>query len=209
MTEDAAPIAGTSPDVLVLASASAARARLLRQAGVPFLQDPAEIDESAVKAALRREGADASKAALDLARRKAAAVCLRHPGRLVLGADQLLDCAGEWLDKPGAPAQARAQLLRLAGRKHQLATAVVLLRDGKVAWSHVETPAVTVRTLSPGLVDAYLSAAGEEVLASVGAYQIEGLGAQLIERLEGDVFAVLGLPLLPLLSALRREGVLP
>lgn len=194
---------------LVLASGSATRAGLLRRAGVPFEQDPAEIDEAGPKERLKREGSDAGTAALELARLKAAAVSRRHPGRLVLGADQLLECEGEWLDKPGTRERARAQLLRLSGRNHRLATAAVLLRDRSELWSHLETPELQMRALSPSLIEAYLEAAGDAVLGSVGAYQIEGLGAQLMERLDGDVFAVLGLPLLPLLNALRREGLLP
>jgi septum formation protein len=207
--EDAPRIVASRSGLLVLASGSAARARMLRAAGVPFLQDPADLDEASAKAALRRSGARADAAALELARLKAAAVAQRHPDRLVLGADQLLDCAGEWLDKPMALPRARDQLLHLSGRGHRLSTAAVLLRRAQVAWSHVETPEVTLRPLSTERIDAYLAAAGEEALHSVGAYQIEGLGAQLIERLDGDVFAVLGLPLLSLLAALRREGVLP
>ena len=208
MRKGSATIAGTRAG-LVLASGSAARARLLREAGVPFVQDPPEIDEASAKEALRRSAPGATAAAMELARLKAAAVAARYADRLVLGADQLLECAGEWLDKPGSRAEARAQLLHLSGRVHRLATAAVLLRNGQVRWSQVETPEVTLRALSPALVDAYLDSAGEGILRSVGAYQIEGLGAQLIERLQGDVFAVLGLPLLPLLGALRREGVLP
>lgn len=209
MTGKSEPIAGSRADVLVLASASATRARLLRRAGVSFRQDPARIDETAVKAGLRQAGADALTAALELARIKAATVARHHPGRLVLGADQLLECEGAWYDKPVSRAAARGQLLTLSGRRHHLATAVVLLRDGAPSWSHAEAPELTMRRLSPALVEAYLDAAGAAALDSVGAYQIEGLGAQLIESLSGDVFAVLGLPMLSLLAALRREGVLP
>ena len=209
MSGAAEVIQGSRTGLLVLASGSPTRADLLRRAGVPFLQDPAEIDEAGPKERLKREGSDAGKAALELARLKAAAVARRHPGGIVLGADQLLECEGEWLDKPGTRARARAQLLRLSGRRHRLATAAVLLRGEDEVWSHLETPELQMRVLSPALLDAYLDAAGEAALGSVGAYHIEGLGAQLIERLEGDVFAVLGLPLLPLLAALRRERVLP
>jgi septum formation protein len=205
----AQPIAGARAGVLVLASGSATRAELLRRAGVPFLQDPANVDEATAKRRLNAAGAEAGAAARELARLKATAVSRRHPGKLVLGADQLLDVAGEWLDKPGTRVRAKAQLLALSGRTHRLATAAVLLRDGTEAWSHLEAPELRLRALSPVLADAYLDAAGDAVLGSVGAYQIEGLGAQLIDDLQGDVFAVLGLPLLPLLAALRREGVLP
>jgi septum formation protein len=202
-------IEGSRIGRLVLASGSPTRAQLLRRAGVPFQQEPAELDEAIAKTRLKRAGADAGEAALELARLKAAAVARRHPARLVLGADQLLECEGEWLDKPGTREGAHAQLLRLSGRNHRLATAAVLLGNGAVVWSHLETPELQMRALPAELVEAYLDAAGESVFGSVGAYRIEGPGAQLIERLEGDVFAVLGLPLLPLLGALRREGVLP
>ena len=201
--------ANSGAGVLVLASGSATRASLLRRAGVPFLQDPATVDEAAAKARLKAKGAEAGLAALELARLKAREVSARHPGALVLGADQLLDCEGAWLDKPGTRARAREQLLHLSGRSHRLETAAVLVREGAEIWSHLERPELRLRQLTPELADAYLDAAGKDVLHSVGAYQIEGHGAQLVEQLTGDVFAVLGLPLLPLLAALRREGVLP
>jgi septum formation protein len=203
------PIAGSTSGLLVLASASPTRALLLRRAGVPFLQDPASIDEGAVKAELRGSGKDALQAALELARRKAVVVAQRHPQQLVLGADQLLECEGQWFDKPGSRLQARDQLLRLSGRRHCLATAAVLVRGDIVSWSVAQAPELVMRSLSSDFIDAYLDAVGEHALSSVGAYQIEGLGVQLIDSFSGDFFAVLGLPILPLLAALRREGVLP
>ncbi len=209
VTEASPVFAGSQPERLVLASGSATRAGLLRRAGVPFLQDPAEIDEAAARTGLRRAGWETGAAALELARLKAAAVCARHAGRIVLGADQLLDCEGAWLEKPRARAAAGAQLLALSGRTHRLASALVLLRDGELLWSHLEVPELRMRSLSADLIEAYLDAAGPSILDSVGAYRIEGPGAQLLESLAGDVFAVLGLPLLPLLAVLRREGVLP
>ncbi|HXV25211.1 MAG TPA: nucleoside triphosphate pyrophosphatase [Alphaproteobacteria bacterium] len=208
MTEEPKRIAGSRSD-LVLASGSTIRAQLLCRAAVPFLQDPPEIDEAAAKAALCQAGAKADEAALELARLKAMAVCPRHPNRIVLGTDQLLICEGEWLDKPGSRARAFEQLERLSGRRHTLATALILLRAGRPVWSHLETPEVQMRQLTTGLITAYLDVAGESALQSVGAYQLEGPGAQLLESITGDVFAVLGLPMLPLLAALRREGLLP
>ncbi len=193
----------------MLASGSATRALLLRRAGVPFQQDAPEIDEAEARAKLRPMGVDALAAARELARLKAAAVAPRHPGAFILGADQLLDCEGVWLDKPASRGAARDQLLYLSGRRHRLATAAVLMRDGEPVWSHAEAPELIMRRLSGILVEAYLDLVGEAAFSSVGAYQLEGPGAQLIEHLSGDVFAVLGLPLLPLLSALRRQGVLP
>jgi septum formation protein len=209
VTGTAKPITGSRAGALVLASGSAMRAELLLRAGVPFLQDPAAVDEGTAKTRLKAAGADAGAAALELARLKAASVSARHPGKLVLGADQLLDCEGDWLDKPGSRERAKEQLLRLCGRIHRLHTAAVLFRDERERWSHGEAPELRLRTLSADLLEAYLDAAGAEAFGSVGAYQIEGPGAQLIEELRGDVFAVLGLPLLPVLAALRREGVLP
>jgi septum formation protein len=203
------PIAGSTSGLLVLASASPTRALLLRRAGVPFLQDPASIDEGAVKAELRGSGKNALQAALELARRKAVVVAHRHPQQLVLGADQLLECEGQWFDKPGSRLQAREQLLRLSGRRHCLATAAVLVRGDIVSWSVAQAPELVMRSLSSDFIDAYLDAVGERALSSVGVYQIEGLGVQLIDSFSGDFFAVLGLPMLPLLAALRREGVLP
>ena len=173
------------------------------------MQDPASIDERAAKAELQRSGRDALQAALELARRKAAVVAQRHPQQLVLGADQLLECEGRWFDKPGNHRRAREQLLQLSGRRHRLATAAALLRGETVCWSVVEAPELVMRSLSTELVDAYLNAAGETAFQSVGSYQIESLGMQLIDRIDGDFFAVLGLPMLPLLAALRGEGVLP
>jgi septum formation protein len=203
------PIAGSKAGLLVLASASPTRALLLRRAGIPFVQDPASIDEGAAKAELQRSGRNALEAALELARRKAVVVAQRHPQQLVLGADQLLECEGRWFDKPANRRQAREQLLELSGRRHRLATAAVLLRGKVVCWSLVEAPELVLRSLSSELIDAYLDAAGETALNSVGSYQIEGLGVQLIERIDGDLFAILGLPMLPLLAALRIEGALP
>jgi septum formation protein len=207
VTGEPRPINGSGSS-LVLASGSSTRTQLLRDAAVPFVQDRPEIDEATAKSALRSSGVDAGQAALELARLKALAVAPRHPGRLVLGCDQLLVCEGEWFDKPGSRGQAREQLQRLSGRRHTLATALILLRAGAPIWSHLEMPEVQMRELSPGLIDAYLDVAGEAALQSVGAYRIEGPGAQLLESLVGDVFAILGLPMLPLLAALRREGVL-
>ena len=199
---------GSKSGILVLASASPTRALLLRRAGVPFVQDPASIDEAALKAELRRSGKDALQAALELARRKAAAVARKHPQHLVLGADQLLECEGRWFDKPVNRAAAREQRLHLSGRRHRLATAAILLRDDATCWSDTQAPELVMRSLSADFVDSYLDAAGATALNSVGGYQIEGLGAQLMKSMNGDFFAVLGLPMLPLLTALRSAGVL-
>jgi septum formation protein len=200
-------LAASAPRV-VLASASATRAQLLRAAGVPFEQRPAAIDEAALKEALRAEGVAAGDAAVALAELKAERVASGMPDAIVLGADQILTCEGAWFDKPQDRAAARAQLNALAGRWHELATTVVAFRGGARVWHHLAVPRLWLRDCSPEFLDAYLDAHGEAAFASVGAYQIEGLGALLCARVEGDHFAVLGLPLLPLLEFLRAQGVL-
>jgi septum formation protein len=193
---------------IVLASASAIRARLLDAAGVPVAQRPATVDELALKESLQAEGASAGDAAIALAELKAQQIARHMPEAIVLGADQILTCAGRWFDKPQDRAQARAQLGALAGQRHELATAVVAFRGGVRVWHHLAVPRLWLRPCSPGFLDAYLDAVGDAALTSVGAYQIEGLGAQLLDRIEGDHFAVLGLPVLEVLEFLRQQGVL-
>ena len=193
---------------LILASASAARQRLLADAGVTAETDPAHIDEGAIKEEFRRGGGSSLECAARLADAKARAVAARHHGSLVLGADQLLDCAGEWYDKPRDRDEARGQLQRLRGRSHVLVTAAAVVRNDERLWQAVEQPRVTIRAFSDAFLDRYLDAMGERVLKTVGGYELEGLGAQLMERVEGDYFAILGLPLLPLLEFLRSAGAL-
>ncbi|MDA0701978.1 MAG: Maf family protein [Proteobacteria bacterium] len=192
---------------LILASASAARLALLRGAGLVLDAIPAPIDEDAAKESLRAEGADAETLASALAELKAAAVSTRHPGVLVIGGDQVLDLDGRMFDKPADRAAARDQLLALRGRSHRLISAAVLTRDGARLWHVAQSVRVTMRDFSTDFLDAYLEAVGDSVCGSVGAYRLEGIGAQLFERIEGDYFTVLGLPLLPLLEALRAQGV--
>ncbi|MGH6900317.1 MAG: Maf family protein [Geminicoccaceae bacterium] len=200
-------LAAAAPPV-VLASASAVRAQLLAAAGVPFEQRPATVDELALKESLQAEGACAGDAAIALAELKAQQIARHLPEAIVLGADQILTCAGRWFDKPQDRAEARAQLGALAGEGHELATAVVAFRGGVRVWHHLAVPRLWLRPCSPEFLDAYLDAVGAAALTSVGAYQIEGLGAQLCARIEGDHFAVLGLPVLELLEFLREQGVL-
>lgn len=190
---------------LVLASASPARASILENAGFRVTRAPAAIDEAAVKEAFRREGADAASCAVALATAKAERVSRRHSGALVVGADQLLVCGDVWFDKPPDLDHARAQLTALRGRTHELVTAVVVFRDGQDLWHHVARPRLTMRSFSDTFLDEYLAAAGPDVLGSVGAYQLEKLGAHLFARVEGDYFSILGLPLLPLLDFLRAQ----
>lgn len=194
---------------LVLASASAARRAVLAAAGLRFAVEPAAVDEAAIKESARAEGLSAAEAATVLAEAKARRVARRAPGdTLVIGADQILVCDGAWFDKPPDAAAARAQLLSLRGKVHELATALVCWRGGERVWGHVETPRLTMRAFSDAFLNAYLEAEGDAVLSSVGAYRLEGLGAHLFAAVRGEHAAVLGLPLLPLLGFLRDHGVL-
>ena len=193
---------------LVLASGSRTRAAMLAQAGVAVECDPPDLDEGAVKQSCRANGVAVEAAAETLAELKARQVARRHPGRPVLGADQMLECDGVWLDKPGDREQARAQLRTLRGRTHRLISAAAVVQDGRRVWHHVDGARLTVRPFSDRFLEEYLDAAGDAVLHSVGAYHLEGLGAQLFERVEGDFFTILGLPLLPVLGHLRAQGIL-
>jgi septum formation protein len=193
---------------LVLASGSAARAKMLRDAGVALEIIKPAVDEDELKASYRAEGADVIDTAIALAEMKAQAVSRKQAGRYVLGADQMLECEGVWFDKPADHAAARAQLKALRGRRHHLISAAVLVKDGQRLWHHVDRAELTMRDFSDGFLDWYLALAGEAVMASVGAYHLEGLGAQLMTRVRGDFFTVLGLPLLPVLAILRTHGML-
>jgi septum formation protein len=191
---------------LVLASGSATRRTLLEAAGLRFQARAVALDEAAIRGSCRGEGASAEETALVLAAAKATRV--RDADALVIGADQILVCGEDWFGKAEDLAGARAQLLRLRGREHRLATAVVCARDGEVIWQHVEAPRLWMRGFSDGFLDEYLAAEGEALLGSVGCYRLEGLGALLFERVVGDHAAILGLPLLPLLGFLRQHQVL-
>lgn len=191
---------------LVLASGSAARRSMLEAAGLAFEVDVPRVDEEGAKASLRAAGLRPRDQADALAELKALSVSRSRPD-FVIGADQMLALGDEVFDKPKSPAEAREQLLRLRGQTHELITAAVVAREGSIIWRHVDTPKLKMRTFSDAFLDDYLSRAGENVLRSVGAYQLEGLGAQLFERVEGDYFSVLGLQLLPLLAFLREHGI--
>jgi septum formation protein len=193
---------------LILASASKARRAVLEGAGLQFETRVAGVDEAAIKEAAQAEGISADEAALILADAKAERVARTVPDALVIGADQLLVCDGTWFDKPPDMAAARTHLQRLRGRRHELVTALVCHRGGQRIWQHVSKPRLTMRDFSDAFLDAYLATEGEALLSSVGAYRLEGHGAQLFDRIEGDQPAILGLPLLPLLGFLRQHGVL-
>lgn len=192
---------------LVLASGSRTRALMLEKAGLRPILDKPLVDEEEVKLAGKAEGVGADAVAEALAELKAQRVTRRHPGALVVGADQMLECEGVWFDKPSDRAAARAQLLALRGKTHQLVSCAVIVRDGERLWHKVDRARLTMRNFSENFLDGYLDMVGDEVLHSVGAYQLEGLGAQLFQRVEGDFFTILGLPLLPLLGFLRVHGV--
>ena len=192
-------------DPLVLASRSSARRALLEAAGIPLELHPADLDERALE-----RGASLAPGAVAqfLSREKAAAVSRARPGRLVLAADQVASLGAERFSKPADRAMARAQLSMLSGRSHELHSAITFAQDETVLFEHVEVARLTMRPLSEAFLDAYLDAAGSAATASVGGYQVEGLGIQLFERIEGDYFTVLGLPLISALDFLRRRGCL-
>ena len=199
--------AGRPP--LILASTSKARARLLEAAGLSFIIEPPGLDEGAMLQAISGEKSlEPSDVAEVLARAKAEAVSDLASGAYVIGADQVLELDGRILSKPDSMEAARRQLLDLRGRSHTLHTAVVVATRGATVWAQTETARLTMRKLTPEFIGRYLAAAGEEVLGSVGAYQIESIGIELFEKIDGDYFAILGLPLLSLLDTLRREGVI-
>ncbi len=200
-----ATAAPTQP--LILASASQTRRALLRAVGLQARAVPAAIDEGAVKASMAASGAGGAATAHALAVLKAQRISASEPNAFVIGADQLLVCEGVWYDKPTDRTRAREQLLALRGRTHVLETAVTVVREGAEIWSHVASPRLTMRAFTEAFLDAHLDASGKGVCATVGGYRLEDHGAQLFERVEGDWFAIMGLPLLPLLAFLRAHGV--
>ena len=191
---------------MILASQSRARQALLASAGIVFEAVPADIDERALQQASRLIG-PGDIAAL-LAREKALYVSMRQPGQFVVGADQTLALGTRLFSKPAGRSQAAEQLRALAGRNHELHSAVAVARDGKILFEAAAVARMTMRRLDEAEIDAYLDEAGDAVTSSVGAYQLEGLGVHLFERVEGDHFTILGLPLLQLLAFLRSERLL-
>jgi septum formation protein len=193
---------------IILASGSPHRRALLRNAGLEFSVEKPEIDERAVEAALDDSGATPEDVAMVLAEAKATAVSEIHADALVIGSDQTLSLDDELFHKPADMEAARRQLLKLSGRTHQLSSAVVLARQGKAVWRHVAVAHMTMRRLDPAIIGRYLSKVGEAALSSVGCYQVEGGGIRLFDKIDGDFFTIVGLPLLPLLAELRERGAI-
>lgn len=193
---------------IILASASPARTALLANAGVAHSVAPAAVDEDGIRRSLLKDGTAPKDVAPALAEAKALDISAAEPGVLVIGADQLLVRNGAIYDKPRSLEAAAGQLRELRGRGHDLITSVCLAESARVTWRHTEVARLQMRQLSDQFIADYLSAGGAALLSSVGAYQLEGLGGQLFSRVEGDYFSILGLPLLPLLAALRERGVL-
>lgn len=199
-------MSGDTTERLILASRSAARRAMLTGAGVPFTAEDAGVDEDAIKISLA--GIDPAELALELARAKALAISRHDPEAWVLGSDQTLDFDGEMISKASNLPDARDRLQALRGHTHHLNSAAALANNGAVVWSGVDTARMTMRRFSDDFLDAYLEAEGESLLGSVGCYRLEGMGSQLFDRVEGDYFTVLGMPLWPVLDELRRAGVI-
>ena len=196
------------PERLILASGSPFRKLLLANAGLEFSAVPAAVDERALEAPLEGSGVTPEEVAQILAEAKATDVSECHPGALVLGCDQTLSLGDRVFHKPRDMEEARRHLLSLSGRTHHLNSAAVLVRDGQTLWRHVGIASLTMRALDPAFIGRHLARVGDKALSSVGAYQIEGEGIQLFEKIEGDYFTIVGLPLLPLLAALREFGAI-
>ncbi|KAB0572266.1 Maf-like protein [Brucella pituitosa] len=193
---------------LILASKSPFRSAILKNAGIAFSTESADIDERAVEAPLYKSGATPQEVAQVLAEAKALSVSENHPDAVVIGCDQTLSLGDQIFHKPVDMDAARRQLLLFSGKTHQLNSAVVLVKNGETLWRHVSVARMTMRDLDPGFVGRYLGRVGDIALSSVGAYQVEGPGIQLFEEIEGDYFTIVGLPLLPLLHELRKENLI-
>ena len=196
-----------SDTALILASNSSARRQILTDAGVTFTVQTAGVDEDSAKAAMLAEGVKPRDIADALAELKAVRVSLKGPG-LVIGADQTLDLDGTLMDKAETLEEAAAALRTLRGRTHKLHSAVVLARDGVVIWREVQSASLTMRPFTDAFLEAYLDRHGQDVLSCVGCYKLESEGVQLFDRIDGDYFTILGLPIIGLLDVLRRHGLL-
>ncbi|XDZ65615.1 nucleoside triphosphate pyrophosphatase [Alphaproteobacteria bacterium LSUCC0684] len=193
---------------IILATASPTRQAMLRDAGLSFISLSAAVDEESLRKAAHADGMTAADAATLIAEMKARQIARQHPEAFVIGADQLLECEGIWYAKPTDRKGAKETLRNLSGRTHHLVTAAVVFKEDQRLWHQVESPAISMRRLTEGFISSYLDAIGPEMItATPGVYQIETLGAHLLSRIEGSPYAVLGLPLLPLLAFLREHGL--
>lgn len=192
---------------LILASSSQTRRKMLDDAGLTHQAVSAGVDEESLKDAARAEGLNTRDAATMLAEMKAVKISNQHPGAYVIGSDQLLDLNGEWFSKPETINEAKSHLQKLSGQTHDLVTAAVIYRDGERIWQEVSIPQISIRTLSDEDIDHYLGMMGEKMTYTPGVYMIEDLGAQIISKINGCPYAVLGLPLLEMLSFLRGHGL--
>jgi len=195
-----------NPSDLILASSSQVRSKLLKNAGIKFSVYPAEIDETKIKNDSVSVPVD--KLTNNLAATKAGVVSNRFKNKIIIGADQILECEGEIFDKPLEKSVARQNLLKLRGKTHQLISSVCVAEDGEIIWSNTDIAKLTMLNLSDDNIDRYLTLAGSSVYSSVGAYRLEDIGIQLFKEIEGDYFTILGLPLLPLLDFLRTRCAL-
>lgn len=191
---------------IILASKSEHRARLLKSAGVKFFTRSADIDERAVEAPLLVEDIDQADIAMILAHSKAISVSEKNKDMIVIGCDQTLEFENQRLHKPVNMEEARRRLLLLSGKTHYLHSAIALAKNEEIIWQHTHSASIKFRKLEPEFIGRHLARVGDNILSSVGAYQIEGEGIQLFEKIEGDYFSIIGLPLLPLLAALREIG---
>ena len=200
----------SSVSQIILASTSRARREMLAAAGVAFTVEAADVDEPAIRKTLlaAKSAATPPQIADALARAKAEDVSQRHKGSLVIGGDQVLALGTELLTKAKDEAAARATLKKFRGMTHELHSAVALAVDGRVLWTHTGTARLKMRDFSDAFLEEYLTRAGDRIGQSVGAYELEGLGVQLFDNIEGDYFTILGLPLLPLLAELRAHGMI-
>jgi septum formation protein len=190
---------------IVLASSSAIRRQLLHNAGIAFSAVAASVDEDALKANLEKLAP--GELAVSLADAKALSLCDRYPEDLIIGADQVLNLEGKALGKPRNFVEAEAQLRAMRGHTHRLETAISCARSGAIIWRHLARPALIMREFSDDFLGRYLAETGERAMTSAGSYQLESLGVQLFDVVDGDYFAILGLPLLPLLAFLRSQGL--
>lgn len=193
---------------IILASGSAIRRDILTAAGVPFEVMKPDVNEDTIKAQGKSEGLDLEALAMRLAEAKCMDIAQKTDA-IVIGSDQIMEFEGRAYDKPATMGEARTRLLETQGASHTLINAICVARHGQIIWRNLDRPTLTMRALTEKEIDAYLDAAGPEILYSVGAYMIEKLGARLFERIDGDQFAVLGLSLYPLLGLLRDEGAIP